>query len=278
MGKVLKVTILGCGSSGGIPRADGEWGICNPDQPRNRRSRCSILLEQWQGHSANEPENDQKTIILIDTSPDLRQQLIHAKIKHLDAIVYTHEHADQSHGIDDVRAISYRSRRQIPVYMDDSTKQHLFTRFRYCFEMPEGRVHPPILELKPVFQDGDSLRINGPGGIVTLMAINISHGPSRANGFRINNRLAYMPDVWQIDDAALARLKDLDLWIVDALRYNEHPTHAHLDRTMTWIARTQTRKAILTNLHIDMDYDVLSSEMIGQHCVAYDGMTEFLLD
>jgi len=268
----LRVTILGCGSSGGVPRVGGDWGICDPHEPKNRRTRCSIYIEKWQSETEPESVKD-KTCVLVDTSPDLREQFLRENITKLDAVLYTHDHADQSHGIDDLRAIAYRMRKRIPTYMDAHTKTHVFNRFEYCFEMPKGRVHPAILELQTIISDGDTLDITGPGGRLKVDVLGLSHGPTPALGFLFDNNLAYTPDVWDIPDTTFDRLDGIGTWIVDALRYNDHPTHAHADKTLSWLARTRTRNSVFTNLHIDMDYQTLMSETLGHHTVAYDGMT-----
>ncbi len=270
----LRMTILGCGSSGGVPRVGGDWGVCDPTEPKNRRTRCSVLIEQWQSHEEG-PEmvpEAERTVVLVDTSPDLREQLLRTQTKHIDALLFTHEHADQTHGIDDVRAIAYRMRSRIPTYMDDFTKGHIAGRFSYLFEMPEGRVHPPILELQPLFQDGDHIKVDGPGGAINVDVLGISHGPTPAFGFKFNNQMAYTPDVWSIPPHVIENLQNIDVWVMDALRYNEHPTHAHADRAVQWIAKSAAKQGVLTNLHIDMDYATLLAELPGTHSVAYDGM------
>ena len=185
---------------------------------------------------------------------------------------YTHDHADQSHGIDDLRAIAYRMRARIPTYMDAHTKIDLMTRFRYCFEMPEGRVHPPILELQELLSNGSRTTIEGPGGAVTLESLEVSHGPTPSLGFLIEGQLAYIPDVWDVSAEVLEKLHKIDCLIVDALRYTPHPTHAHADKTLSWLARSEVQSAVLTNLHIDMDYTTLSSELPPMITVAFDGM------
>ncbi len=270
MSHTLRMTVLGCGSSGGVPRVGGDWGVCDPSEPKNRRTRCSILVEQWVG----EPETgqDQRTIVLVDTSPDLREQLLRTKTRRLDALLFTHDHADQTHGIDDVRAIAYRMRKRIPTYMDEFTRDNVTARFSYLFEMPEGRVHPPILDLQPLFQDEDKIIVSGPGGDISIDVLGVSHGPTPAFGFIFNGKMAYTPDVWQIEDDVLDKLNGVDTWLVDTLRYNEHPTHAHADRALQWIAKSRVKQGVLTNLHIDMDYQTLASELPGGHKVAYDGM------
>jgi phosphoribosyl 1,2-cyclic phosphate phosphodiesterase len=264
----LEVTILGCGSSGGVPRVGGDWGACDPDEPRNRRTRCSLWVEYWETESGP----DSRTRIIIDTSPDLREQLLSIDAKRVDAVLFTHEHADQTHGIDDLRALAYRMRNRIPTFMDAPTKAHLWTRFKYCFETPEGRVHPPILELGDQLEPGKTIHVDGPGGCLPIEVVGLSHGPSPSLGFIFDGKIAYTPDVHDIDDTALEALTGLDVWVMDALRYSPHPTHAHADKALSWIARTKTQKAVLTNLHIDMDYASLKDELPGSHDVAYDGM------
>jgi len=266
-----EITILGCGSSGGVPRIGGDWGICDPNQPKNRRTRCSILVEQWQGEGEKPSEKD-RTIVLIDTSPDLREQILKTDITHIDALFYTHDHADQTHGIDDLRALAYRMRKRIPTYFDEHTKIHLYQRFDYCFEMPDGRVHPAILDAQSLISSGHDSIIEGAGGPITLRALGVSHGPTPSLGFLINNEVVYTPDVHEIDDDIFEMIGSPKIWIVDALRYADHPTHANLDKAMSWIARSFTKQAILTNLHIDMDYDLLSQEIPHPHLPAYDGM------
>lgn len=266
----LRATILGCGSSGGVPRIGGDWGICDPAEPKNARTRSSILIQKWEG--AGEPDPNTCTNILIDTSPDLRIQLLREDIRHIDAVFYTHDHADQSHGIDDLRAVAYRMRAQIPTYMDTHTKQHVFERFKYCFEMPEGRVHPPILALQDLISDGSVTSISGPGGTISIETMEVSHGPTPSLGFLVDGKIAYSPDVWGVSDDVLRRLNGAGVWIVDALRYSQHPTHAHADKTLSWLARAQVKSAVLTNLHIDMDYATLSDELPPIIKPAYDGM------
>lgn len=248
----------------------GTWGACDPNEPKNRRLRCSILVEQWEGGAI--PPQDQRTIVLVDTSPDLREQLLNSKTERLDALLFTHEHADQTHGIDDVRALAYMMAQRIPTYMDAPTKNEIVDRFHYLFETPEGRLHPPILDLQPILADGTQFEIDGPGGTITAEFLSVSHGPTPSGGFIFNKQIAYTPDVWAIEDEVLDRMQDLEIWVMDALRYNEHPTHAHADRCLEWIARTRTQQAILTNLHIDMDYLTLSAELAGRHAAAFDGM------
>jgi len=270
----LRAIILGCGSSGGVPRVGGDWGACDPNEPKNARTRSSLLIQKWTGNldPDGNPNPKNCTTVLIDTAPDLRMQLLRERIKHLNAVFYTHDHADQSHGMDDLRAIAYRMRTQIPTYMDSHTKTDLVTRFRYCFETPEGRLHPPILALQDLISDGTVSKIEGAGGDISLETFEVSHGPTPSLGFIIDGKIAYSPDVWGIEENVFDRLEGIECWIVDALRYTTHPTHAHVDKALSWIARTQVQSAVLTNLHIDIDYATLCEELPPLITPAFDGM------
>lgn len=256
----LSVTILGCGSSGGIPRGDGDWGACDPAEPRNRRLRCSALVRQT-GPSG-------VTTVLIDTSPDLRQQMLMAQVQHIDALLYTHDHADQTHGIDDLRVFAMRNRRRIPAWMDPPTHAALTKRFDYIFENKHG--YHALLEARLVPPHGERWSVSGAGGDVPVVTFDQEHGPIRSVGYRLGG-LAYSSDVSNLDEAAIDAVRGCDLWIVDALRYAPHPTHAHLDRTLDWIARSDVRRAVLTNLHLDMDYNALKAIVPSNVDVAYDG-------
>jgi phosphoribosyl 1,2-cyclic phosphate phosphodiesterase len=256
----LAFTILGCGSSGGVPRLGGDWGDCDPANPRNRRRRCSLLIERT--------ESTGTTSVLIDTSPDMREQLLDAGVGRLDGVVYTHAHADHMNGIDDLRQITYAMRRRVPVWADAPTQDSLLSRFGYAFVQPPHSPYPPILDLNTI--DGP-IEITGPGGPVTLLPFEVSHGPSDALGFRIGP-LAYLPDVLEIPETIWPHLTGLDCWIVDALRRRPHPTHAHLALTLDWIARAAPARAVLTDLHIDLDHDTLAAELPSHIVPAYDGM------
>ena len=262
MSGVLEVTILGSGSSGGVPRADGDWGVCDPAEPKNRRRRCSLLVRR-KGEGA-------QTTVLVDTSPDLREQAIAAEIRRIDAVLFTHDHADQVHGIDDLRAFFLRQRSRIPAWMDEATRAVLQQRFHYIFENTGG--YPAILrpELLPVY--GQAFAIDGPSGAIPVNTFDQEHGHIRCVGYRFGP-VAYSPDVNGLPDEAFEALAGVDTWIVDALRYTPHPSHAHLERTLDWIARVKPRRAILTNLHIDMDYRVLAESLPEGVEPAFDGMT-----
>lgn len=258
----LEFTILGCGSSGGIPRADGNWGDCDPDEPKNRRSRCSLLVRRGEGQGA--------TSVVIDTSPDFRLQAIAAQLRRLDAVLYTHDHADQAHGIDDTRAFFLQDRRKIPTWMDAATRDSLSARFGYIFEAQGG--YPAIMEPKLIPPHGAPWSVSGPGGDIPVMTFDVEHGDIRAVGYRIGG-VAYTPDVGGISDESFDALADLDVWIVDALRWTTHPSHSHVEQTLEWISRAKPRKAILTNMHIDLDYNAIAARLPANVIPAFDGMT-----
>lgn len=262
-GREIKFTLLGTGSSGGVPRVGGDWGACDPSEPRNRRLRCSALVETW---SADTPES--KTTVLIDTSPDMREQLLAAEVTRLDAVVFTHDHADQTHGIDDVRALAIRHRKQINAYMDDATSRTLFPKFKYAFDGEGG--YPAIYKLHPFIEAGQSFSIQGPGGDLPMLPLDQEHGYIRSLGFRIGD-LAYCNDLNDWPDETKARLQNLDLLIVDALRYTPHPSHAHLDQTLAWIEALKPKRAVLTNLHVDLDYATLKRDLPAGVEPGYDG-------
>jgi phosphoribosyl 1,2-cyclic phosphate phosphodiesterase len=259
----LKFTILGCGSSGGVPRPALGWGDCNPDNPKNRRRRTSLLAERRDGGSV--------TRVLVDTSPDLREQLLDAKVDWLDAVLYTHEHADHTHGVDDLRALYIKQRKPIDVYLDEYTAKSMHTRFGYCFESPPGSDYPPILA-EHRMAPARPIAITGKGGTITALPLLQAHGDIASFGFRFGN-LAYSCDLSGMPPETVAALGGLDVWIVDALRYRPHPSHFSLDDALQWIARLKPRRAILTNLHADLDYEVLRTKLPPGVEPAYDGIT-----
>lgn len=262
---VLEFTILGCGSSGGVPRADGNWGVCDPAEPRNRRTRCSLLVRR-----KAEVEGAPETSVVIDTSPEFRQQGALAGLERVDAVLYTHDHADQTHGVDDLRAFWIRHRRRTPCFMDAYTRERMFSRFGYVFEGEGG--YPPICDALPLPPLGQPWSIDGPSGPIPVLGFDQDHGAIRSVGFRIAD-VAYSSDVVGFPEEAEPALANLKVWIVDALRITPHPTHAHLDMTLEWIDRFRPERAILTNLHIDMDYQALLASLPAGVEPAWDGMS-----
>ena len=271
-GPVIRARILGCGSSGGVPRADGDWGACDPKNPKNQRLRCSLLIERAKSRAAL--DGGRATRLLIDTAPDLRQQLLAAGSPMLDAVAFTHIHADQSHGIDDVRAIVYRKRARLPAYADARTADTLVRRFDYIFQTPPGSGYPPLLDLTRA-APGDTAEVDGPGGRLAFSLFDVEHGGAPCSGLRIGP-LAYTPDVNGLDDTAMAAIEGAGLWIVDALRETPHPSHAHLAQTLEWIEALRPGLAVLTNLHVDMDYAALRWRLPRGVRPAYDGLSATL--
>ena len=264
----LSFVILGCGSSAGVPRPGGpdgagDWGACDPNEPKNRRRRCSALIRK-KGPGG-------ETLVLIDTSPDLREQLIAAQVGRLDAVLYTHDHADQTHGIDDLRALALAMRRRVPVYVDDETSGNLLTRFAYCFEQQPGSAYRPILERRVMPPCGTAFEIDGPGGAVSVTAFRQEHGGVASLGFRIGP-FAYSSDVVGLPEASFEALKGVKVWVLDALQMTPHPTHAHLDLALAWIARVKPERAVLTNMHVQMDYATLRRALPPGVEPGYDGM------
>lgn len=245
----LKITLLGCGSSGGVPRLGEKWGACDPLNPKNRRQRCSALIEKKNTKGT--------TRVLIDTSPDMRDQLLSAGIGELDAVLYTHAHADHVHGLDDLRMIVINMRKRLPVWADAATKADLISRFGYAFETPKGSNYPPILEINDI--DGP-FKIEGAGGPLSFIPLQVNHGNIDALGFRVAD-IAYLPDVFEIPEYTWEKLMNLKLWVVDALRYEPHPSHSHLERTLKWIERAKPERSIITNMHVDLDFETLYHEL-----------------
>lgn len=258
----LRITILGCGSSGGVPRIGALWGQCDPQNPRNRRRRCSILVEQKGPRGV--------TTVLVDTSPDLREQLLSVRCDHIDAVLFTHDHADHTHGIDDLRMVAYAMKARIPCYFDAVTKESLIDRFGYCFAQKPGSAYPPILKSEDLHA-GQLVSISGAGGALTALPIRQVHGDIASLGFRFGN-IAYSPDVSDLSDEAAGQLEGLDLWIVDALRHTPHPSHFSLKQALEWIARLKVKRAILTHMTADLDYETLKRELPPHIEPAFDGM------
>jgi phosphoribosyl 1,2-cyclic phosphate phosphodiesterase len=246
----VRITVLGCGTSGGVPRIGNFWGACNPANPKNRRRRVSIAVEQG------------ATRLIVDTSPDLREQCLDADINRLDGVLYTHDHADHTHGIDDLRGLSWAMGGRVPVYGNQVTLDTLMQRFDYVFVSKHG--YPAICEQR---------LIDGPFqvGEIPVVPFEQTHGDIKSIGYRFG-KAAYSTDLNRLDDAAFEALAGIDLWIVDALRYEPHPTHAHLDLTLGWIERVKPKRAVLTHMTWDMDYETLKRQLPAGIEPAYDGM------
>jgi len=263
----LTFTILGCGSSMGVPRVALGWGQCDPSNPKNRRRRCSLLVERIGSHG--------HTRVLVDCTPDLREQLLEAEIDWLDGVLFTHEHADHTHGIDDLRPLFVHKRRRVDAYMDAPTSHVLRVRFSYCFSTPPGSEYPPILN-EHRLTPGEPVSIGGPGGAIEALPVLQEHGDIPSLGFRFG-KVAYSADIKGLLPESLATMAGLDVWIVDALRMNPHPSHMNLDEALQWIGRVKPKRAILTNLHSDMDYEALRAKLPPNVEPAYDGM-RFVVD
>lgn len=259
----LTFTILGCGSSMGVPRVALGWGECDPNNPKNRRRRCSIMVERANGHH--------RTRVLVDCSPDLREQLLDAEVDWVDGVLITHEHADHTHGIDDLRPLFVKKRHRVPVYMDEPTSRAMHARFAYCFMTPPGSEYPPIAadhRLVP----GRAVTIDGQGGPIDALPVLQEHGDIHSLGFRFGN-VAYSADIKNLPPESIAALAGLDVWIVDALRHTPHPSHLNLEEALAWIIRIKPKRAILTNLHSDLDYEALRAKLPPNIEPAYDRMS-----
>ncbi len=259
----LTFTILGCGSSGGVPRPALGWGPCDPNNPKNRRRRCSLLIERTNDRGG-------KTTVLVDTSPDLREQLLDAGVDWLDGVLISHEHADHTHGIDDLRPLFIARRRRVDVYLDEPTSRVMNTRFGYCFKSPPGSEYPPIVS-EHRLTPGHPVTIQGEGGPITALPLVHHHGDIVSLGFRVGN-VAYSPDLNGMPDDSAKALAGLDLWIVDALRHTPHPSHFSLSETLSWIERIKPSEAVLTNMHVDLDYEVTRKAVPANVRPAYDGL------
>lgn len=258
----MRFTILGCGSSGGVPRVGQGWGDCDPNNPKNRRRRCALLVERISAKG--------KTTVLVDTGPDLRDQLLGANVTRLDGVLYTHDHADHTHGIDDVRPLVIAQGKRINVYMDEQTSRVMNARFSYCFHTPKGSEYPPIVTEHRI-SIGKPVTITGEGGPIEALPILHQHGSNMtALGFRFG-RLAYSPDVNALPPESVAALQNLDVWLLDALRYRRHPSHFSVEEAIEWIARLKPKHGVLTNLHSDIDFEKLRVALPAGIEPAYDG-------
>ena len=260
----IVATVLGCGSSGGVPRVGNVWGLCDPGEPKNRRRRCALLIE---GFTAGQ---DEPTRIIIDTGCDLREQLLDARVGRVDAVFYTHEHADHTHGIDDLRVLALNTMKRVDVYFSRETGERLYEAFSYCFVAPPGSGYPPILN-GHVIAPGETTVIEGPGGSIDVTAFEQEHGDISSLGYRVGG-FAYSCDLSGIPDHSLGVVSGLDVWIIDALRPTPHPSHLSLPESLELIGQLKPKHAVLTNLHIDMDYATVARNTPGNVMPAFDGM------
>jgi phosphoribosyl 1,2-cyclic phosphate phosphodiesterase len=259
---MLRITLLGTASSAGVPRIGPVWGACDPANPKNRRRRCALLVERI---SANG-----RTTILVDTPADLREQLIDAQVGSLDGVLFTHDHADHTHGIDDLRGVFFNMRKRVRIWADPATRRALEARFDYCFAQPPGSLYPAILEPN-VINAPQPFRIGGAGGSIDVRPYWQHHGDGKTLGFRFGN-IAYSPDVSDIPDESLPCLEGLDLWIVDALRATPHPSHFSVKQAREWIHRLKVPRAVLTHMTVDLDYETLRRQLPANIEPGYDGM------
>ena len=254
----MKFIILGCGSSMGVPHPDGYFGNCDPKNKRNYRTRCSALIKS------------KKENILIDTSPDIRSQLLTNKINNIDRILFTHQHGDQTHGINDLRVFYLKQKKVLPVYADTMTSKYLKKTFSYCFKnnptKPKSLNYPATLEI-------NQLKKNHRFSNIKIKSISVNHGNIDCMSFIINNKCAYASDVKFIYKKNINSFKNLKYLIIDCLRYDDHPSHSNLDEVLDLVKKIKPQKTILTNLNTDMDYETLKKKLPKHIIPAYDGLT-----
>ena len=263
MTDLLRLTILGCASSPGVPRINGDWGACDPANPKNRRLRCAALIERIGA--------DGTTTVAIDCGPDFREQMLSAEVERLDGVVLTHPHADHIHGIDDLRGFMLIQKRRIDVHADDATFERVFEAFRYCFETPPGSSYPPIARHIPI-EPEETFEIDGPGGPIGFLPVRQVHGSIHSIGFRIGP-FAYCPDVSDFPERAVEALHGCRHIVIDALQYRPHPSHLSLEQALGWIARLGAESATLTHMHTPLDYDTLCRELPAHVRPGYDGLS-----
>ena len=263
MGARLRLTILGCGSSPGTPRVTGDWGNCDPANPKNRRMRPAAMIERV-------ADNGGVTRVVIDTGPDFREQMLMARVERLDAVIYTHAHADHIHGIDDLRGFVLEQRKLMDIYADAPTLERLWQAFGYCFETPPGSSYPPILMARRI-DHARPVVIDGAGGPLSFEPLPQVHGDIISLGFRIGP-LAYCPDVSNFPPTTAERLTGLELLVIDALQYRTHPSHFSLAEALEWIERLKPAKAVLTHMHVPLDYATVLAETPDNVEPAYDGL------
>ena len=251
----MKVTILGCGPSAGVPLIGCDCGVCTSDNPKNKRTRSSILIES------------DTTTILIDASPDLREQALRENIRRIDALVMTHAHADHCHGIDEMRSFNYLSDAVIPIYADDKTLKDITQRFGYLFLPPDTHWYRGALE-PHIIREGVPFRV----GDIELIPFMQEHGKSHSIGYKIGN-FVYSTDVNNFPNDSMQYLENIDVWLVDSLREDPAPAHAHLALTLEWITQFKPRQAVLTHMSHVFNYDALSARLPAHVTPAFDGFS-----
>ena len=256
----MKFIILGCGSSMGVPRPDGFYGNCDPKNKKNYRTRCSALFQ-----TSNEN-------ILIDTSPDLRQQLLRLKIKKINKVLYSHMHADQTHGINDLRSFFIRNKKPINIFADKVTSKYLRKTFSYCFDT-YSKEYPATLKLNDIDKN---LLIKSKKKNILIRPIKVQHGNVQSICYIVDKKLAYISDVSEIFEKDYKYFKNLKYLIIDCLWYKYHPSHFNLDKSLEMINKFSPRKAILTNLHTDIDYNEIKKKLPKNIIPAYDGLSVVL--
>ena len=253
----MRFTILGCGSSMGVPRPDGNFGKCNPKNKKNYRTRCSALIQ-----TKNET-------VLIDTSPDLRQQLIKNKIKRIDKVFYSHLHADQTHGINDLRVFYIQNKKTIPVYADHLTKKYLLNTFRYIF-ISNNKEYPATLKLNSISKN---LSISDGKKKLKVKSIKVKHGNINSICYIIDKKIAYISDISNFSKKDFIHFKNLKYLVIDCLWLKYHPSHLNLENSLKYIRLFKPKKAVLTNLHSDLDYNFLKKILPKNIIPAFDGLT-----
>ncbi len=267
MNSATTLTLLGTGSSGGVPRVGNVWGACDPEEPKNRRRRCSLLIEKTNTSTTGESI----TTAIVDAGADLREQLLSANVKSIEGLVITHSHADHIFGLDDLRQMAINLSRPIDVWIDQWARKQVMAAFGYCFVQARGSSYPSFCteqQLSPHVP----FTIDGPGGALSLNTLVAEHGDINALGIRVGNAV-YLPDMKKISNAeSLELLKDVKVLIVDALRYKSHPSHMNLDECLAFIETVSPERAILTNMHGDLDYKTLQDILPAGVEPGFDGM------
>lgn len=258
-------TILGCASSPGVPRVNGDWGNCDPANPKNRRSRAALLVRQI-GADGGE------TTIVIDTGPDFREQMIAHRVQAIDAVFYTHSHADHVHGIDDLRGFALSQHKRVPIHADPETMDRIRAGFGYCLETPPGSNYPPMALPTLITSLDDPVKVTGAGGTIEVMPLDLIHGSIRSLGFRIGG-MAYCCDVSDFPRGTVEKLRDLEVLIIDSLQYKPHPSHLSVDQALWWIEKLNPKRAILTHMHVPLDYQTVLDETPDRVEPGYDGLT-----